>query len=51
MWAQVKDLVLQSWTVIPAKLELTSTDGGVWRLVNGKAELWVEFDVSLLSSN
>jgi len=51
MWAQVKDLVLRSWTVIPAKLELTSSDDNMWRLVNSKAELWVEFDVSLLSSN
>jgi len=40
---------ITSWTVIPAELELTSTDG-VLRLVNGKAEFWVEFEVSLLSS-
>jgi hypothetical protein len=33
--------------VNPAELEQTSADG-VLRLVNAKAEFWVEFDVSLL---
>jgi len=40
---------ITSRTVILAELELSSTDG-VLRLVNGKTEFWVEFDVSLLSS-